>query len=61
LENDEGLDDTDLRLRNGDEQLLQNKLCVFNPSVDFDNLVFKPGMIFSTIEELGKALNAYSV
>jgi hypothetical protein len=43
------------------EQLLQNKIYVFNPTVDMDNPVFNPGMIFSIVVELRKAINSYNV
>jgi hypothetical protein len=36
-------------------------LCVFNPTVDMENHVFKPGMIFNSVEELRKVINSYSV
>jgi hypothetical protein len=40
---------------------LQSKLKAFNTEVNMDNPTFKIGMVFSGVEELRKALGAYSV
>ncbi|KAM0888518.1 hypothetical protein ACQ4PT_028298 [Festuca glaucescens] len=61
LENEQALEDTNLNLREEDEQWLQNKFKVFNPEVDMDNPIFRAGLIFSSVKELRKALIAYSV
>jgi hypothetical protein len=61
LENDQALDDTDLNLREEDQQHLHNRFKAFNPVVDMDNPIFKVGMVFSDVQELRLALTAYSV
>jgi hypothetical protein len=61
LEDDDALQDTTLNLRLEEEQHLKNKFKEFNPKIDMQNPIFKAGMNFSCVEELRKALNAYSV
>jgi hypothetical protein len=61
IENEHALDDTDLHLREEDEKQLQSTFKVFNPAVDMDNPIFKPGMVFGTVKMLREALAAYSV
>ncbi|KAM0896758.1 hypothetical protein ACQ4PT_022979 [Festuca glaucescens] len=61
LEDDDALQDTTLNLRLEEEQHLKNKFKEFNPKIDMQNPIFKDGMNFSYVEELRKALNAYSV
>jgi hypothetical protein len=58
---EDALEDEELNLGVDIAKSLQSKLKAFNPEVDMDNPSFKIGMVFSGVEELRKALGAYSV
>jgi hypothetical protein len=58
LDDDATLQDISLYLRQGEEELLQQKFMVFSPIVDMENHVFKRGLVFSIVEELSETLNA---
>jgi hypothetical protein len=60
-EDEEALEDDDLNMEAGRRLKLMKKLTAFNPEVDMDNPSFKRGMVFSGVEELRKALAAYSI
>jgi hypothetical protein len=60
-EDEEALEDDDLNMEEGRRLKLMKKLTAFNPEVDMDNPSFKRGMVFSGVEELRKALAAYSI
>jgi hypothetical protein len=61
VENDTLLDDRDLEL--GEEEMLslRYKFNVFNPQIDMDRPTFTLGLMFSNIEDLRQAVNAYSI
>jgi hypothetical protein len=62
LEDDVALEDTSLVLRQEDEEQLQRNSSVFNPLVDMPrSCEVKQGLVFSSVQELRLALNAYSV
>jgi hypothetical protein len=60
-ENEVALDDEDLNLGNEERQNLKNKFKPFDPEIDMANPTFRAGMTFSGVEELRKALAAYSI
>jgi hypothetical protein len=60
-EDDGGLDDDDLNLVEEERQKLMYKFKSFNPDVDMENPIFLVGMAFSSVEDVRRALAAYSI
>ena len=60
-EDDAGLDHEDLNLSREQFMQLKYKFKEFNPEVDMEAPQFKTGMLFSSMSEFRKALNAYAV
>ncbi|KAM0843486.1 hypothetical protein ACQ4PT_057672 [Festuca glaucescens] len=60
-EDDAGLEHEDLNLSKEEYSKLTYKFNEFNGEVDVEAPIFKVGMLFSSMEEFRRALNAYSV